>query len=1019
MTSPENVRCIGVAPVIYSLWSSLRFRHLREWQATICPPSLVGGICGRNSDVSEWEFSLDVLGANGEDRWTSILLDRFKCFDLLLPKVGFGIAARLGMPTHIANAALNFYENQHKFFKLGSAFGDRVLYSNSAVQGCSMSILIVNTLYSVFANHLELVSPIVQFRSFIDDAKFWAPTRDEAQLRVAFQEVEEFDRSIGQQTNDRKTAVLAKRVRDSARFLTQVGRNFNQVQHAKSLGYTHNLLKQNRPANQNLRVRKACQTLKRIACLPVSFYMRQTHIHANAHSQWLHGTDVQAPSRKQFTSLRSAVLGCLFSKPNRMRSPFLFFATHEDVFLDPFAKWVLHVFSKLRRAVFTHPQLVVQILNRVASRRSKPKWGENGVEAVVAFLCHELEWQVEDADLFILSSHAGEKINLKHYSKTFFREELGRACRRYLLRQVPQRQDCHIGADLPDVDIFLTRFLEDTSFQQSEDFSLLKPFLDRLPPDFSYTRAIVRCLHSGSIFTGPRLQAAGLCRTDLCSECGVREDHEHLFLHCPRFSETRPIRGCEDAISWFCGIFLEVDEVRAIRCDYAPNMWFPDFPDRLHPASPVFVDGSTFFSKWAPLRTAAAAVHVADQLDFAMLLPGKDQTSQRAELYAAVLALKATSGNITLVSDCANFVSIATSLQAHGFDYDDLGALDNPDLWFCFMEELKDSNRQCVFQKVKAHVRETATAQPVSFTRGNQKADALAKACAQVEAKRKLAELQPFIFRAVDVQTHLVATLVARKDSPGIEYDSDIPCFYDAGGTKRVTLTCRCQPRIRCRGKQFLTCRGDCVSMVAGKVEALFCDCVEQGIPPEDGLILRLGVVHPALNKIITSPILVSAVFPLLLDIQPIKVGGVAVHQEVLAQMSAFVSDGRWLWGTKHSGSRCCWLLLLVDFVVSFGLHRSFVHARLSIGKAVRRFRDLMLHFLKLHGCKAEAVTGLNTLKTLGLGSNSGLTCLRRFSHPQAIWCFALRLSDKVAPKSSRKKATSSIIPDWCFLSSH
>ena len=194
------------------------------------------------------------------------------------------------------------------------------------------------------------------------------------------------------------------------------------------------------------------------------------------------------------------------------------------------------------------------------------------------------------------------------------------------------------------------------------------------------------------------------------------------------------------------------------------------------------------------------------------------------------------------------------------------------------------------------------------------------------------------------------ATLVARKDSPGIEYDSDIPCFYDAGGTKRVTLTCRCQqPRIRCRGKQFVTCRGDCVSMVAGKVEALFCDCVEQGIPPEDGLILRLGVVHPALNKIITSPILVSAVFPLLLDIQPIKVGGVAVHQEVLAQMSAFVSDGKWLWGTKHSGSRCCWLLLLVDFVVSLGLHRSFVHARLSIGKAVRRFRDLMLHFLKLH----------------------------------------------------------------------
>ena len=338
MTSPENVRCIGVAPLIYSLWSSLRFKHLREWQSAICPPSLVGGLSGRSADVSEWEFSLDVLGAGGESRWTSILLDRFKCFDLLLPKVGFGVAVRLGMPPHIANAALNFYENQYKFFKLGSAFGDRVLYSNSAVQGCSMSILIVNTLYSVFANHLVVTAPIVEFRSFIDDAKFWAPSCEEAQLERAFQEAEAFDRSIGQTTNDLKTAILSKRMRDSSRFLRQVGRSFKQVKWAKSLGYSRNLHKQNRPALQNQRVDKACQTLKRIANLPIPFHKRQTHIHANAHSQWLHGTDVQAPSSRKLMSLRSAVLGCLFSKQNRMRSPYLFFATHEDVFLDSFCQ---------------------------------------------------------------------------------------------------------------------------------------------------------------------------------------------------------------------------------------------------------------------------------------------------------------------------------------------------------------------------------------------------------------------------------------------------------------------------------------------------------------------------------------------------------------------------------------------------------------------------------------------------------------------------------------------------------
>jgi len=158
--------------------------------------------------------------------------------------------------------------------------------------------------------------------------------------------------------------------------------------------------------------------------------------------------------------------------------------------------------------------------------------------------------------------------------------------------------------------------------------------------------------------------------------------------------------------------------------------------------------------------------------------------------------LRATSAAV------ANFVSIATSLHAHGFDYNDLGVLNNPVLWFCFIQELKDSKRQCVFQKVEAHIRETATAQPVSFT--NQKADALAKACALVEAQRKLAELQPFILGAVDVLTHLVATLVSRKDNTGIDHDPDTPCFYHAGGTsRRVTLPCSCLPRVRCRGKPF------------------------------------------------------------------------------------------------------------------------------------------------------------------------------------------------------------------------
>ncbi|CAE7890183.1 Dync1li1, partial [Symbiodinium microadriaticum] len=95
----------------------------------------------------------------------------------------------------------------------------------------------------------------------------------------------------------------------------------------------------------------------------------------------------------------------------------------------------------------------------------------------------------------------------------------------------------------------------------------------------------------------------------------------------------------QDSAAQICVQNAECEKI--MRCHFMV-LW-------LQPTSPVVVDGSTFFSKWTPLRTAA---------------------------------------------------------------------------------ELKDSNRQCVFQKVKAHMRET--------------------------------------------------------DDTSIDHDPDTPCFYDAGGARRV-----------------------------------------------------------------------------------------------------------------------------------------------------------------------------------------------------------------------------------------
>ena len=69
--------------------------------------------------------------------------------------------------------------------------------------------------------------------------------------------------------------------------------------------------------------------------------------------------------------------------------------------------------------------------------------------------------------------------------------------------------------------------------------------------------------------------------------------------------------------------------------------------------------GQLTTERWRALRVSAAAVIAQGVFLKACVLPGSDHSSQRAELYAAVWALKLTHGPITIVSDCASVVDRA------------------------------------------------------------------------------------------------------------------------------------------------------------------------------------------------------------------------------------------------------------------------------------------------------------------------------------------------------------------------
>ena len=1013
MSEPKNVRCIGVASVVYSLWSSLRYKHLTNWQASVFPPSLIGGLSGRSAEESEWQLSLDLHDAASEK--LTIFLDRFKCFDLVIPQVGLGIALRLGMPPHVHRAALGFYSDQVKFFKLGTAFGPRVLCSNSAVQGCSLCMLLVNSMYAVFAKFLEDSCPATSFRSFVDDAKIWSSVGNERELKRALLEAEHFDNAIGQVINDDKTTVLAKRKAKADRFLREIGRKYQTKRHARSLGFSQAFSGSKCPRLQNKKARKACEALNKIAKLPISVKQKELHVHMNAHSKWIYGSEIQAPSARNMRSLRSAVVKCIVSKKNPVRSPLLTLLTRSDPFLDPFGKWALHTFSRLRKMSRKNRDLVVQVLQKAKLVQHTALHTSNGIASVVAYLCKELEWDIHDPEYLELRMPDGSSFYMESGSNQFFQEQIGFAVRRHLLSKVTDRHECPSKSENLNVDIFLTRFLADGAFQKDEDFRFLRPYLDRLPADFSHTRAIIDILLTGAVYTGPRLAAAGIVPSDSCPNCNVRETHQHMFLECPCYSTSRPIRGSESLLSWATGImFLPTDVHQFVES----TLSFPEIESTVQPSTPVFVDGSAFHEKWQQLRTSAAAVVIPGYSERAALLLGDDHTSQRAELYAVVLALKMTHGPVCIASDCANVVNRASSLKGSGYRVQDIASFDNYDLWHCFLEEVHKRDGASVnIIKVAAHRSLNDTTQAPFLTEGNARADKLAKDLAKEAFHRKLVEVRPYILRACDLQTHLVATLQLRKQlfMNSYSYDS-VPSSWAHSTGHTVSITCACQPKFRIKSKTSQSCYGICRAHRVGDAEDKFCKAVIQGSPLDGSVSAKVWGIHPSFKA---SLMCIGTKSPSLIP-QPVpsfKISGCCVSDAVIGSLTEFVCQDRWRWGSTSTVDRCTWVAMMLEYLYTFGFQGSFLSRTMSVGVLARRFRDGFLHVLKHHGTACPTVSGLRHLRSFGIGfkSLSGLAVSRDFVHKDRILVTCLKIAEQTSHLNLAKRAKPSavIIPNW------
>ena len=667
-----------------------------------------------------------------------------------------------------------------------------------------MSVMMINCLYSIMSHEIGSQFQHVGIASFIDDAKLWVPSTHISDMVDAFHMLSTFDKDIGQVPNMEKTVILTRKVKKGKWLKKKLNLLSAPQKKVKSLGRVHAMSPKAGTGYQSVRVSKALQVAKKVAYLPIPSQQKEIYIHAHVHSAWIFGTETQGPSKDQLQSLRIGVANIFDPSKHKMRSPALLMASARDVFLDPFAKWFLRVFTHVRKLCKFNPYTARRLFNHVSRIQAPTSPATNGIAYIFAYLLNRVGWRVESDEDFSLRTSGGV-IRMTAYSNNFFQEILGDCIRTFLCKANTHRQEYSEFPEGFQVDACMTRFLHDSPFRSHDDFDFLKPFLQRLPQDAQHAKNLLRQAQSGRIFTAPRLKAAGLAETDQCPACRHRESFHHLFCSCQEYANTRPDGICSyPMFQWATGIILSKT------CDILDSELsrVPVSGDIFVPSQVIFVDGSCFARSWPMLRTAASVIYIPGWGVESELLPGSDASSQRAEIFALFMALRRTLGSIDVASDCQSVVKTFQFLQQMCFAIAHVQKLDNWDLWVHVCQHMVSRCGHVNVFKVKAHVNKSFN-QSQFLTDGNEKADLAAKAAARERFLVKLAQVKDHISRAVDLQTHIVSTLLRRSEWAAVVPWLQPPVDDFVTRVENFSSSCRCVSGVRLRAKTRV-CNGSC-----------------------------------------------------------------------------------------------------------------------------------------------------------------------------------------------------------------
>ncbi|KAJ9450047.1 putative RNA-directed DNA polymerase from transposon X-element [Diplonema papillatum] len=234
---PLNMRPITVTSCVYRLWACRRLKDVAVWQESWVEEGQHGFRPGHRGEDPLFTMTLEIERAllSGEPL-CGLSLDFSKCFDRVPREIALRLMQDLGLHSRILKPLKSIYDTLVRRFKLPLGVGKEFQVTNGILQGCPISVILINALLSVLMKAVKVEAPGVSTQSYADDANLLAK-HSEADLQRGADLVDEFCALTGMSLNMEKTVTFATGLgRRTKIFRSSTGEQFAQKESLKCLG---------------------------------------------------------------------------------------------------------------------------------------------------------------------------------------------------------------------------------------------------------------------------------------------------------------------------------------------------------------------------------------------------------------------------------------------------------------------------------------------------------------------------------------------------------------------------------------------------------------------------------------------------------------------------------------------------------------------------------------------------------------------------------------------------------------